>query len=406
MLKFDYFFLKFLFSKYFTKLVNAELSTAQNGDDFYRKLIDLRNEQKKSLQFMEELYNQKQQLKEEFIKNEPVLKDTNFNPQMVADAYKYNLNSVSAYEPPSSLLAMSNSLNAAAAHETHHNFVAPQYGNSSRNAEVTINKSKPPLPTKVNSVVTFQESVTVNNITNDDSVLSNSDRMYNTIHNDMRHIEQIWNDFKFEDTKSIDFNRKFEKRVVNNSSKKSVARGLGRSGSGASSRRRPASATSLEWVPRVTIPEPFSMSIRESVKTGDRRLQKASQETREEREKRIETELRECKRQFKATPAPVHVMLPLYEKLKMEEEVRKIRLKKMSQEYMEKNSRPFKLTETKKGASVKERRHSYTEGQDLEAECAKEFYARPLPEFYYNEELNQERYEHLVCDNFTKILFF
>jgi hypothetical protein len=329
---------------------------------------------------MEELYNQKQQLKEELIKNEPVLRDTGvtLNPQVAVDAYKFNLNSVSAYEPPSNLLALTSSQNV----QPTQNIVSQ---NSNRNSEVSVaTRSKPPLPTKVNSV-TFQESVTVNNITNDDSVLSNSDRIHGAIHSDLRHIEQIWNDFKFEDTKSIDFNRKFERRVVN---KKPVARGRS-----ASLRRRPASA-SVEWVPRVTVPEPFSMSIRESLKT-DKRLQKASQETREEREKRIEAELRECTKKFKATPAPVHVMLPLYEKLKMEEEVRKIRLKKMSQEYMEKVSRPFKLTEPKRSASVKERRHSFAEGE-LESERSKEFYAKPLPEFYYNDELIQEKYVFFV----------
>jgi protein FAM161A len=365
-----------------------------NGDDFYHKLIELRNEQKKSLQFMEDLYNQKHQLKEELIRNEPALLKNGgavayLTPQAVAESYKFNLNSMSAYEPPSSVNHLTQSALAAHNLQSSHNSQSSILNTnvtSGRHSAIRVNTSKPPLPTKVNSTVTFQDSVTVNNITRDEddyegSMLSGGERrgLYDTIQSDMRHIERIWSDFKFEDSKSVDFNRKFERRVV----KKSPANRAGARRS-ESLKRRPASA-SLEWIPRVTVPEPFSMTLREGVK--NEKTLKAFQETREEREARAEAELRECKRQFKANPAPAHITLPLYEKIKMEEELRKMRLKKASQEYMERVARPFNLTEPKRGGSVKERRHSFTEGDQQDTA----FYAQPLPEYYFNEDLTQEK---------------
>ena len=373
----------------FTNIVNSELSKTSNGDDFYQKLIELRNEQKKSLIFMEELYNQKQQLKEEIAKTTLVDSGVYIHPKEFSEAnYKFSLNTVSAYESPASLVhshTMPSNLTTSSldAHNHDKTLVNSSRASSSHFPKTETTKhhhhhnqhtvSKPPLP-RPNSTVTFHETVTVNSISNNESADLSSFRdalpSCDTIENDLRRIEQIWNDFKFEDMKSRDFNRKFEKRVVKKLPLKN------------NFRKRPASA-SLEWVPRVTIPEPFSMTIRESVKgTGkDRR------ETREEREKRIDAELREVKKKFKANPAPVHVMLPLYEKLKMEEDLRKIRLKMMSQEYMKKVSKPFNLTESRKGKRVKERRHSFSEGEQKKSA---EFHAQPLPDFYFDVE-NEEK---------------
>ena len=73
--------------------------------------------------------------------------------------------------------------------------------------------------------------------------------------------------------------------------------------------------------------------------------------------------------------------LPLYEQKKAEEKLRKLKLKQTSKEYMEKTSKPFNLTETKKG-ETRERRHSFSEGEANKAEFA----ATPLPNFYFEDD--------------------
>jgi len=82
----------------FTKLVDAHLSNPEH-EDFYAKLVALKTEQKKTLLFMEELYNTKQLLRQEIGKSEAVLDSlTRQRPEDTTEQeYKYKLNTVSAY---------------------------------------------------------------------------------------------------------------------------------------------------------------------------------------------------------------------------------------------------------------------------------------------------------------------
>jgi protein FAM161A len=137
---------------------------------------------------------------------------------------------------------------------------------------------------------------------------SNSSQLSNPF---SKKIEKIWKEFKMDeksmsDLKSLEFNNRFEKKRVRSAQ-------VGRSGSA----RRSKSRTSFqyEWFPRVTIPEPFSMTIREQIKSEQK--QKLVREMQDEREKRIDAEIRECSRKFRANPVPAHVYLPLYEKHKV-----------------------------------------------------------------------------------------
>lgn len=335
--------------EHLSQLVKSTLSNSTNSDEFYKKLVELKNEQKKTLQFMEELYNHKQIIKEEILKSETNLKDLKSTsyPLERDDNYKFNINTISAYE------------------QRPYKQIEQEIKNlSKQEAFFTKVESKPPIPQKT-STVTFQNTVSVARPNQYDT------KVYESISDDLKKIEKIWDEFKFEDKnenkKSFDFNQKFEKRIT-------------KSNRQLTSSKRPSSVQ-VEWAPRVTIPEPFSMTIREQIKSDKKK--KLSREMQDERDKRIEAELRECNKKFRAAPVPAHVMVPLYEKLKQEEEMRKFKLKKMSQEYMDKVSKPFNLTDYKKKESVaRERRHSFSEGQSESFE----FNAQPLPEFYFNDE--------------------
>jgi protein FAM161A len=337
--------------KYFSSLISDHLTDTTNSEEFYNKLVELKNEQKKTLLYMQELYNQKQVLKSEIAKSENSLKDlkssTNY-PFQKDENYKYNLSAISAYETTPYV-----------AENVKNEFLSS--GNMSNH---DLTSSKPPIPQRA-STVTFQ------NINEQ----VKSDAMYDTISDDLKRIEKIWNEFSFNeknhDLKSIEFNQRFEKVNV----KKTDKKGLKKSS-------RPASAQ-VEWIPKVTIPEPFSMSIREKVKADNKKVTLA-RELQDEREKRIEAEIRECKKKFKATPIPAHVHLPLYEKKIAEEKLRKLKLKETSKEYLEKNSKPFNLTDMKK-TSLRERRHSFTEGESNKTDRT-EFAANPLPNFYFEDD--------------------
>jgi len=83
----------------FTKLVDTHLSNPEH-EDFYAKLVALKTEQKKTLLFMEELYNTKQLLRQEIGKSEAVLDSLTRQrkpEETTEQEYKYKLNTVSAY---------------------------------------------------------------------------------------------------------------------------------------------------------------------------------------------------------------------------------------------------------------------------------------------------------------------
>lgn len=88
-----------LFIKTFSKL-KSQLESTGSNEDFYEKLVALKNDQKKTLMVMEELYNQKQLLKTEVQKSEATLNDLrkpmDSAPKTVEE-YRFKLNTVSAY---------------------------------------------------------------------------------------------------------------------------------------------------------------------------------------------------------------------------------------------------------------------------------------------------------------------
>lgn len=326
--------------------MRTHLENANNSDEFYAKLIELKNEQKKTLLFMQDLYNQKQTLKQEIEKSEHNLNDLKSATYPIrTEDYKYRLNTISAYE--------TNPSNESYQKEM---------------SQFDIVSKPPPAPSR--STVTFQ-----NNLDIIDHSPKTSAKLIENLDDDLSRIERMWDDFKINDSdinmKSIEFNEKFvkkHKKPINNTKK-------------TSSRKQ---VQQVEWMPRLTVPEPFSMTIREQIKT-DKKQEKLLKEMQEEREKRIEAELRETKRKFKANPVPAHVILPLYEKKLVDEELRKHKIKRMSKEYLEKVSKPFNLTDNKK-ISNRQRRHSLSY-EDEENNRKAEFNAQPLPEFYNNEDI-------------------
>jgi hypothetical protein len=325
----------------------------EDSDEFYRKLIELKNEQKKTLLYMQELYNQKQKLKNELTKSETDLTSLKLAPSQTEN-YNYILNTVSAYDNDDN---NNERLSHKYDFESDKNYLESL---SNKPSKVTFESTTAAISNSPQTLLTMN--------TNYDELkdLEDFERRRNS------DIEKIWQNFELEhntqNLKSIHFNQKFEK--------------IKRPKTTYSSKRE---ANRVEWVPRITVPQPFSMSIREKQKSEKKA--KLTNEVKNQREKIMEDEIREGKRKFRANPVPPQVYLPLYEKLQMENEMRKMKLKKSSKEYMESVSKPFNLTEPKK-VSVKVRRHSFSEGQNDDFK----FSANPLPEFYTNEELNERYY--------------
>ena len=103
---------------------------------------------------------------------------------------------------------------------------------------------------------------------------------------------------------------------------------------------------------------------------------------RAEREKRLELEIAECKRKFRARPVPAHVTQPLYEQKRVNDELRRNKLKEMSRVANEERTVVSNSSKVSKSASFMDQTGTATQ--------VGEFQAQPLPKFYFNEFAEEE----------------
>lgn len=142
-----------------------------------------------------------------------------------------------------------------------------------------------------------------------------------------------------------------------------------------------------EWRPRITIPQPFSMTLREenTPKKKSKSMLSAERE-KMEREAKEEAEMR---KQFRATPVPASTYIPLYELINAKNQERRERVKHRSKDLLESTERPFsfmKREEEKKRlkAEAFRLRHPTEEGQ------AVMFRAQPVPKHLFDPQVNEQ----------------
>ena len=121
----------------------------------------------------------------------------------------------------------------------------------------------------------------------------------------------------------------------------------------------------------------------------DKKKVNAINEMREEREKRLEAEARECQKKFKARPVPAHVKLPLYEQRRLYQDLKKSQLREMRREYA--NCMEESKTMNRSASELRKSDNKKVQ-----------FNAQPLPEFYFNPNADDE----YINETIFKILSF
>lgn len=96
------------------------------------------------------------------------------------------------------------------------------------------------------------------------------------------------------------------------------------------------------WRHRLTIPKPFTMTLREESK--ERKKSKNLIEFEEQMYKQQIEEEEELKKKFKARPVPAHVYLPLYDELQEKSQERRQNVKQASLELLKSQEKPFSFT--------------------------------------------------------------
>ncbi|XP_007539717.2 protein FAM161A isoform X2 [Erinaceus europaeus] len=150
-----------------------------------------------------------------------------------------------------------------------------------------------------------------------------------------------------------------------------------------------------EWIPKITVPEPFQMTVREQKKKEENMKSKSDVEMENKELKNQEEDL-ECKKKFRANPVPAFVFTPLYDNIvKESEEQRKFR-KEKNKEALLASLKPFKFIareEQKKAIRAKQLRDLFKSKKKT-----KSFKAKPIPLSTY-ESPNDKLKEEEFCKN-------
>ena len=146
-----------------------------------------------------------------------------------------------------------------------------------------------------------------------------------------------------------------------------------------------------EWVPKITVPEPFQMMIREQKKKEENMKSKSDTEMEQKLLKKQEEDS-ECKKKFRANPVPAFVFLPLYHDIVKQNEERRRTMKEKYKEALLASQKPFKFIareEQKQAIWEKQLRDFFKSKKKTNR-----FKARPIPRSTYglisNDRLKEE----------------
>nr|XP_023825963.1 LOW QUALITY PROTEIN: protein FAM161A [Salvelinus alpinus] len=144
------------------------------------------------------------------------------------------------------------------------------------------------------------------------------------------------------------------------------------------------------WKPRVTVPKPFHMTLRENQKP-QKGVKTRSEIELENAALRKQEELTECQHKFRASSVPFHVCLPLYEELQERDEARRAM---REQQRLCSTQQPFSFLE-RECLKREQREEQLRNLQPISQERVRPFRAKPVPKAVYEaatgEQLKEEQ---------------
>ncbi|KAH9496128.1 hypothetical protein Btru_012128 [Bulinus truncatus] len=175
-------------------------------------------------------------------------------------------------------------------------------------------------------------------------------------------VKQLWEDFKISDSPP--------RRHSFSSSKPKQSNGANEK---------------KEWRHRITIPQPFTMSLREALK--EKKKTKAQLELEQRRLEKQKQEEAECEKKFKAQPIPAHVYLPKYEEIMEKNESRRQCIKHYCKELLESQVKPFHFEIREK---EKKMQRTLSAPVNHSQEIKQSFKAKPVPKHIFSPEIDEK----------------
>lgn len=146
-----------------------------------------------------------------------------------------------------------------------------------------------------------------------------------------------------------------------------------------------------EWSPKITMPQPFRMTVRDEAKTTKKRTKAQEEVDRSIKEKRLQEEA-ECQKKFKATPAPANIYLPLYDEIMESQQTRRDLNHVHRSELLRSMEKPFKFLQREEQKKRSKRTQSVPEAEAAFDEHLREkakFKAQPIPKEVREEMLDR-----------------
>ncbi|NXV96374.1 F161A protein, partial [Calonectris borealis] len=142
------------------------------------------------------------------------------------------------------------------------------------------------------------------------------------------------------------------------------------------------------WSPKVTVPKPFQMTIREARKKEQNVKSKSQIEMENNLMKKQLEEEAECQKKFRANPVPAAVFLPLYHEIVQQNEERRRSVKERSKLKLLASQKPFKFIEREKQRN--EIRKMQLRDLSAPGKKTKLFKAKPVPQCVYSPAVNDK----------------
>ncbi|NXA04369.1 F161A protein, partial [Sapayoa aenigma] len=140
------------------------------------------------------------------------------------------------------------------------------------------------------------------------------------------------------------------------------------------------------WSPKVTVPKPFQMTIREAQKKEQNVKSKSQIEMENHLLKKQLEEEAECQKKFRANPVPAAVFLPLYHDIVQRNEERRRSVRERSKLKLLASQKPFKFIERERQRS--EMRKMQLKDLSTPQNQPKVFRAKPVPKCVYSPDFN------------------
>ncbi|NXB68075.1 F161A protein, partial [Struthidea cinerea] len=142
------------------------------------------------------------------------------------------------------------------------------------------------------------------------------------------------------------------------------------------------------WSPRVTVPKPFQMTIREAQKKEQNVKSKSQIELENHLLKKQLEEEAECQKKFRANPVPAAVFLPLYHDIVQRNEERRRSVRERSKLKLLASQKPFKFIERER--QRREIRKMQLKDISPPENKTKVFRAKPVPKCVYSPDFNDK----------------